>query len=629
MTVPRPAALAVLCFTLDAQAPVPPAEPTVVTVTGQASPLSATSASVVVLTREGIESANAGNAADLLRQLPFLYVAQFGAIGGQTAVTLRGGKPNFTMVMFDGIPLNDITNVLGGSYDFSTMSADAIDQVEIVRGPLSSVYGSDAVAGVINIIPRRGESNPSMEVEGLLGSFRTRETGASTFGKIKTFDYGFSGSWFDIGKQVKNDPFRLGTALANSHATFGSEKVLRLVARYQNAEVSGLPPGGGGPELSILQFPQAVHTIEFAGGAGWKQQVNQEWLYGIDADVFHRTQNANIPPLLNAVPPTARSIPSEATDTGFQRFRLGMSNTLRLGGNITAEFGAGWKREDGFSTGSLAGIIPDRFSLIRDTGDANGVLNYSARRLNLTAGMRLDKPSDFRAVYSPSVGISYRALSRRTRLHATWGRGFKLPSFYAVADKIVGNPLLKPEFSRSFDAGIEDELLKGRVRAGVTIFRNDFTDLVDFSAQIFRLVNRSQARTQGAELSLAAPLNSHLELRAQTSYLEWRLQNTTEPLRNTPHWQSGGGIDWRTTPRWNFHAEVLAIGPRYDFQVPVPQQNAAGGYFTASATSTYAVSSRFTVFARVDNLLDRRYHEYIGFPNPGIYARGGIRFRFQ
>jgi outer membrane cobalamin receptor len=629
MTAPRAVALAVLCFTLKAQPPVPPAETTVVTVTGQATPVSATSASVVVLTRQSVESASAGNAGDLLRQLPFLYVARFGAIGGQTAVTLRGGKPNFTMVMFDGIPLNDITNVLGGSYDFSTMSSDAIDQVEIVRGPLSSVYGSDAVAGVINIIPRRGEDNPSMEFEGSFGSFLTRDTGASAFGKIKNFDYGFSGSWFDIAEQVKNDPFRLGTLIANSHGTFGAEKAFRLVARYQNAEVSGLPPGGGGPEFSILQFPQAVHTIELASGAGWKQQVNQKWLYGIEADVFRRTQNANIPPLLDAVPPTARSIPSEATNTDFQRFRLGASNTLRLGGDLTAEFGAGWKWEDGSSTGSLAGIIPDKFSLIRHTGDANGVLNYSTRRLNLTAGMRLDKSTDFRAVYSPSVGISYRALSRRRRLHATWGRGFKLPSFYAVADRIVGNPFLKPEFTRSFDAGIEDEFLKGRVRAALTIFRSDFTDLVDFSAQVFRLVNRSEARTQGAELSLAAPLSSRLEFRVQTSYLEWRLQNTTEPLRNTPHWQSGGGIDWRITRRWNSHVEVLGIGPRYDFQVPVPQQLVAGGYFTANAASSYEVSPRLTVFARVDNLLDRRYHEYIGFPNPGMYARGGIRLRFQ
>ncbi len=372
-----------------------------------------------------------------------------------------------------------------------------------------------------------------------------------------------------------------------------------------------------------------MHTIEVATGAGWKQQVNQRWLYGLDFDVFDRTQNANIPALLDAPRPTFRSVPTEVTDTDFKRFRLGVSNTIRLGGDFTAEFGAGWKREDGFSTGVLAGTIPDNFSLIRDTGDANGVLIYGGHRVNATAGLRLDKTSEFRAVYSPRAGISYRVTERGPRLKATWGRGFKLPSFYAFADKIVGNPLLRPEFSRSFDLGVENDFLKGRLRAGLTVFRNNYTDLVDFSAAIFRLVNRSEARTQGAELALTVPVNSRLEFRAQASYLEWRLKNTVEPLRDIPHWQSGGSINRSITRRWTSHAEILSVGRRYDFQVPVPQQKVAGGYSTASFTSSYEVSDKLTLFARVDNLFNQRYHEYIGFPNPGIYARVGARLRFH
>ena len=452
---------------------------------------------------------------------------------------------------------------------------------------------------------------------------------ASAFGKIKNLDYGLAGSFLDIGEQVKKDPYRLGTLSLNSHLTFGNDKILRFVTRYQNGEASGFPPGGGGPEFSILQDAQAVHTIEIVTGAGWRQQVNQTWLYGLDFDLFDRTQNSNIPALLDAVHPTVRSVPTEVTDTDFKRFRLGFANTFRLGGNFTAEFGAGWKREDGFSTGMLAGTIPDNFSLTRDTEDANGVLIYSAHRLTATAGLRADKTSDFHAVYSPRAGISYRVRERGPRLRATWGRGFKIPSFYAFADKIVGNPLLRPEFSRSFDLGVENDFLKGHLRAGLTVFRNDYTDLVDFSAAIFRLVNRSQARTQGAELAFTVPVNSRLEFRAHASYLEWRLQNTTEPLRDVPHWQSGGSIAWRITPRWHSQAEMLSVGRRYDFQVPVPKQTFTGGYSTASLTTSYDVSDRLTLFARVDNLLDQHYHEFVGFPNPGIYARAGVRYRFH
>ena len=241
----------------------------------------------------------------------------------------------------------------------------------------------------------------------------------------------------------------------------------------------------------------------------------------------------------------------------------------------------------------------------------------------------LDKTSEFHAVYSPRAGISYRVTERGPRLKATWGRGFKLPSFYAFADKIVGNPSLRPEFSRSFDVGVENDFLHRHLRAGLTVFRNTYTDLVDFSAAIFRLVNRSEARTQGAELALTVPVNSRLEFRAHASYLEWRLKNTAEPLRDIPHWQSGGSLNWRIRPRWYSEAGILAVGRRYDFQVPVPQQRVAGGYTTVHLTSSYDFSDRLTGFVRVDNLFNHRYHEYIGFPNPGVYVRTGVRYRFR
>ena len=133
-------------------------EPTVVTVSAEALPLSASSAAVTILTEEFIRGSHAGNMMDLLRQVPFLYLSQTGGRGGLTTVTIRGGDPNFTLVMVDGIPVNDPTNILGGSFDFSTLSVENIKQIEIVRGPMSALYGSESVGGVINIITRGGEN---------------------------------------------------------------------------------------------------------------------------------------------------------------------------------------------------------------------------------------------------------------------------------------------------------------------------------------------------------------------------------------------------------------------------------------------------------------------------------------
>ena len=622
-------AIVILAPSLQWAQPVPQAEPTVITVTGHATPLSATSASAVVITRQVIEDSHAGNIADILRQVPFLFVAQSGARGGLTTITLRGGKPNFTVVLYDGIPINDITDVLGGSYDFSTMSTDGIEQIEIVRGPLSSMYGSDAIAGVINIIPRRGQGQPLFEIAGALGNFLTRDVSAAASGKTGNLDYSFAGSYLDIGTQVAKDPYSLGTAGINSHLTLGNDKLLSVVVRYQNAEAAGFPPGGGGPEFSILRQAQAVHTIELITGIGFQQQVNQTWLYGLNFDLFDRTQNSNVPALLDVIPPTYNSVPAEIADTNFKRYRFSFANTLRLSPNFSAEIGAGWMREQGVSTGLFASTIPDNFTLTRDTADANSVIDYTLRGLTATAGIRVDKITDFRAVYSPSAGISYRFTPEGPRLKANWGRGFKTPSFYALADKVVGNPLLKPEFSRSYDIGIENDFLRGRLRAELTVFRNSYSDLIDFSALVFRLVNRSQARTQGAEFAITAPVNSWLEFRGYASYLEWRLMDTTEPLRDIPHWQSGGGITWKIKPHWHAQADILAVGRRYDFEVPVPLQPTVGGYSTASLATSYEFSDTLTASVRVDNLFNQQYHEYTGFPNPGVYVRAGFSYRFH
>ena len=204
---------------------------TVVTVTAQAMPLASTSASVTILTRDYIESSHADNAADLLRSAPFLQVAQSGASGGLTTVTIRGGKPNFTLVLIDGIPVNDPTNLLGGSFDFSSLAVDNIEQVEIVRGPLSSIYGSDAIGGVINFISRRGTKNPSLDVSGELGSFLRRQAKVSAAGTWKALQYSASGSWLDVGQQVEDDGYSVASLAFNGSLSLGPNRVLEFVAR--------------------------------------------------------------------------------------------------------------------------------------------------------------------------------------------------------------------------------------------------------------------------------------------------------------------------------------------------------------------------------------------------------------
>ena len=216
---------------VNAQATAPEVAQTVVTVTDRAMPLSETAASVTILDQEFIRSTDADTAADLLRAAPFVDIAQNGASGGLTTLSIRGGKPNFTLVMIDGVPVNDITNLLGGAFDFSSLPVDNIERVEIVRGPLSSLYGSDAIAGVINFISRKGSKFPVLDISGEIGSFFRRQAQLDAAGTWKALQWSTGGTFLDVGQQVLNDAYSVGSLDFNGSVSLGPNRILEFGAR--------------------------------------------------------------------------------------------------------------------------------------------------------------------------------------------------------------------------------------------------------------------------------------------------------------------------------------------------------------------------------------------------------------
>lgn len=603
------------------------AKPTVVEVTGQSLPLSATSAPVIVLTRQEIEQAHASTAADLLRNVPFLYVAQNGSAGSFTSVTVRGGKPNFTLVLIDGVPLNDITNILGGSVDLSTISPEDIERIEIIRGPLSSLYGSEAVSGVINIISRsESKASGDISVEG--GNFGTGKVGLALRGSDGRASYGVSGSYLNVSEQVVADEFALGTLAGNLRFEISPDKLLDTNIRYQHDQDSSFPMNGGGPELSLLRTPEEAHSGEIIFSTGFHHQVIPKWLYTLSFNFFRDGETSNTPPILDRIPPTAQSVPAEFVSSHFRRAEFAFSNQLLLSGRWSAHLIAGVKDENGTSNGLLANIIPDHFHLDRPEIHGNGEIVYNTNRFTASGGSGVDKSSGFNPHPASRAGANLRLFGSRTTLRSTWASAFQLPSMFALGDPVVGNPALKPEQNKAADAGIEQKFNRLQTRASVTYFWNSFTDLIDFSATQFRLVNRENAHTQGVELSVVTLPYSKLRLEADVSYLDWKLVGTTEPLRDQPHWQGGLRADWTLAKKFMTEINTRWVGRRFDFAVPAPLIDSIGGYSTTSVAATYVVSRQVSTYARIDNVFDRRYHEFLGFPNPGIYGRVGVKYHF-
>ena len=601
-------------------------EPTVVTVSAEALPLSASSAAVTILTEEFIRDSHAENMMDLLRQVPFLYLSQTGGRGGLTTVTIRGGDPNFTLVMVDGIPVNDPTNILGGSFDFSTLSVVNIKQIEIVRGPMSAFYGSESVGGVINIITRSGEDEPNLFVNGILGNFNSRQIGFRTGGPLKSGNYSLAGSHFNVDEQTENDGLSLGTLSFNSSLPLGRDKFLQLTTRYQDSRARGFPENSGGPEFSILRDPKIVNSKQLILGLKHEQQYKPWWIYGLEFDLFSRQQDSTTPSILDAIPPSFRTQPSLNTQSDFQRLRYGFKSHLELKPELSLNLGIKVRSEDGTNSTLIAEQFPSGFDLRRETLATHGELLYRSNQLTVSLGARLDNPEGFKTELSPRAGINW-SLSEKSLVKASWGEAFQLPAFFALGEPNVGNPRLKPEKSQGVDIGTEHTFGESGIKVSLSVFNNSFTDLIDFSPQLFQLVNRTEAKTRGVEFGTLLPVKQRWQIEGHLQFVNWKLYGTSEPLRDRPRWRGGTSLNWEVTHRTYLRWETLWVGPRFDFQLPVQSREIVGGYSTSSLVLDYQLPYGLVAYSRIDNVFKRRYHEFIGFPNPGIYARIGLHYQ--
>jgi outer membrane receptor protein involved in Fe transport len=215
------------------------------------------------------------------------------------------------------------------------------------------------------------------------------------------------------------------------------------------------------------------------------------------------------------------------------------------------------------------------------------------------------------------------------RIRGSWARGFKMPSFYALAQPFIGNRALRPETSSALDAGFDQSLGRRLGEFHVNIFRSVYGDLVDFSPQLFRLVNRSEALTRGVDVSWRLRLPHAVVMQIHGTYTSVFLKGSSEVLRDRPRWRTGSIVSAPIGGRSTIFAEGLWVGSRFDFQTPVPQFARARSYFVANIGVDRRMNEKLTVFARVENVLDRAYQEYVGFPNAGASARAGLRFLFR
>lgn len=571
-----------------------PAETFYETATVQARPLSSSTGSVTVIDREAIEASGARTVGDLLRLAPGVSLTTNGR-GGFSAAQIRAGDPNFTLVLLDGVPLNDSTYQVGDVFNLEGLPAAGIERIEIVRGPLSSFYGSTGLAGVVQIFTRDG-GKPEMQAELSAGdaSFR-RGTGT-----VSGQDWSVTALWEEEAERIAEERFEQAGALASL-----SKGRLTLKARGAWWEGDDYPDASGGPVYGDGQLRSSDHEeLSLAAGLSLGER------HRLDASVYRHALDRQSPAVLFQVPEAIE-------ETRYTRTRLGWASVLRSSEALRWSAGVDVQREQGENESLLAGFITGDYEISRTLPGAYTELIAGRGGWTFELGSRIDLPEDTAAQWSPRLGIA-RQLGK-ARLRASAGRAWKLPSFFALASppELGGNPDLRPETVLGGDLGIEWR------DASLTLFYNRFENLVDFDFESFLHLNRAEVETRGVEGTWSFRPVESVSLRASTTWQEFESE---ADLRHRPKWTGSVQTQWQASETVRLDLDAHAVSRFFDRQIPVEDRRTVDGYELLGLGAAWRFAEAWELRLRLDNLLDERYETLIGFPGPERSVRAGVRW---
>jgi vitamin B12 transporter len=618
-----------MLFAANGGALPPPPQPEII-VTGSrvAGDPAELGANVTVLSREDFDVEKPAKLADVLRRVAGIHIDSVGGRGGTGSLYLRGADPNYTLVLVDGVRVNDPTNARGGSFDFSALDIADVERIEIARGPYSAVYGGDALAGVINIVTRhapREKTTASLDAMG--GAYDTREISLSAGGPVGGGNWNLGASDSSEGGVVRGNQFD-GQRVSGSFDTeLGAGITLFVTGRYSETEREGWPDDSGGFEFAAIRETERREADELTFGAGLNTRVGDA-TFGLTLGWFDRDDHIDSP----GVAPGVRDpfgVPPSVVDTNLTRYSATLTGTQRFSDYFTLAYGADWLREEGMSDGVLdfggGFLLPTNFELTRTTWAPFAEARVESRiGLSAQAGVRVDKPDGAGSVTSPRVRVAYEFGDSGFSVAGAWGKAFKLPSLYALGHPIVGNPDLVPERGRSHEVELAQTLLEGRARWSATWFDGEFRNAIDFDSDTATLVNRSRVDTHGVEIAGQYRLSDTLAFDASVSQVKNRIASTGGELRNRPEWRAGAAAHWSPLAALKLSAGATYVGNSFDSSIATGDVR-LDSYTRVDVSAAWQMSPRFEAYLALDNLTDEKFQEFVGNEARGILPRAGVR----
>ncbi|BDF94602.1 TonB-dependent receptor [Pseudoalteromonas sp. KAN5] len=581
--------------------------------------------SLFVLEKSQIDTIAGLSALDVLTLVPGVRVQKSGV---SQEIFLRGAETNFVIVQIDGVQVNNPLDSRGGSFDLGTLSKDSIQRVEVIKGAQSSIYGSDAIAGVINFITYDADTNNTLVSAGAF------DNGSQTAMVKLAFDSTAIGvTAINSDNSATGDEQESIELNAHTVITYNNDSETKISVRLSDYQQKALADQSGGILYAQDSTKDDKQGQIYSGSVRHNQQITQYHQLALQAEVFNSSDSLKSPGITPYF-----SAPPTYSENDYSYYKLRFLNGLQFN-HALVTVGIDFKSESGETNGStqmhtftdmgemVVFDLPTEYDIDRENLAGFVDAKWHLDKVTVFSGIRYDNTKDFGDQTTWKLGANYE-FNEQVRVFANTGTAFKLPSLYALSNNLIGNPNLTPEEATNHDIGIEFILEKANV--SLSVFNYEYTDLVDFDFATFSLVNRSKIISSGIELIVQGQLNDDFSYDFDLTYIDLE-SSENEILTGRPDWQGGLGIQYQVsdsvTTSLNFDYVGETIGTsQYTGENSVYDLNA---YNKIDVTAQWKIRSHIRLDVYLQNIFDKSYQVAVGVPGQDLEFGANVQWTFD
>lgn len=589
------------------------------------TPLGEVGSAVTVITGEELQQRQTQLVSDVLREVPGMAVSRTGGVGGPTQVRIRGAEGNQTLVLIDGIEVNSVAG--NSEFDFAHLLAADIDRIEVLRGPQSALYGSDAAGGVINIITKRGSGKPSFSGAFEGGSFNTYQTNASVRGGGERYHFLLSGADYRSGGitratesrgNFENDGYKNKTIFSKFGFAPAENLNFDFVGRYTYYQVEN----DGSDKFAYDDTSRTNGSQIYGRGQGKLVVADGYWEHIVGLAYTQDDTNSY------------NSTSSNYGDKVKYDYR---SNVLFDTPSFAdARHAITLQAEQEKESYVSSFVTPYVERQISNTGFVGMYKVDFLQQVFLTGALREDRNDKFHDARTYRGTAAYRFLSTDTKLRGGYGTGVKNPTMselYGFISTFTGNPNLQPEETRGWDVGVDQGFWGNRGQVSLTYFDQRIDKLIQNSGSTAVNVN-GESRIRGLELEGVIEPVENLTLRAAYTYMKTEMPMTGEELIRRPAHIGSLNANYRfMEQRANVNLGILYNGRQVDnnfetgFGANTSRQT-LDGYALVNLAAGYRVTENVEIFGRLENLLDKTYEDVYTYQTAGRAIYAGVRASF-